>query len=259
MAKIGLNNFRYFELTESDDGGAIYGAAKKPGKAVSCSVEVTASDAKLYADDAVAESDSGFSSGTVTMTLDENDIPTQAALLGHTVEDGLMIRSTSDTAPYVGLGRIVTKMVGGVKKYEVEFLNKVQFSEPSQDNDTRGEDLEFGTPEIEGTVMTLDNGNWSWAKSFSSKQDALNYLISVGSHYTITYDKNTGTGNPPAAAVVAEGDSITVLPGQGAMIAPSGKTFGGWVTTAAGTTAITEPYTPTGDATLYALWETSGT
>ena len=259
MAKIGLNNFRYFPLTESDDGGAIYGAAKKPGKAVSCSVDIEASDAKLYADDAVAEYDAGFASGTVTMTLDEDDIATQADLLGHTVTDGLMVRSQNDTAPYLGLGRIVTKMVNGTIKYVVEFLNKVKFAEPSQENDTRGEDLEFGTPEIEGSVMALDNGNWSWAKTFTTKAEALNYLISVGAHYTVTYDKNTGTGNPPAAVAVAQGDSIAVLPGQGAMIAPSGKTFGGWVTTAAGTTAVTEPYTPTGDATLYALWETSGT
>lgn len=259
MAKIGLNNFRYFILTEAQDGTPSYAAGKKPGKAVSCSVEIETSDASLYADDALAEYDGGFTGGTVTMTIDDDDIAILGELLGHTVTDGEMVRTTEDAAPYVGLGRVVTKMVNGAYKYVIEFLSKVKFTEPSQDNETKGEDLDFGTTEIEGTIAALANGTWSTAKSFSTKQEALNYLISVGAHYTITYDKNTGTGNPPAAAVVAEGDSINVLPGQGAMVAPSNKTFGGWVTTVDGTTAITEPYTPTGDATLYALWETSGT
>ena len=66
-----------------------------------------------------------------------------ATLLGHQITDGNMVRNSSDTAPYVGLGRIITKMVGGVYKYKVEFLNKVKFSEPSQDDNTKGESLDI--------------------------------------------------------------------------------------------------------------------
>ena len=113
MAKIGLTNFRYSVLTEAADGTPSYDGAKTPAKAVSCSVSVENNDAKLFADDTIAESDTSFAGGTVTMGIDEDDLETMAALLGHTITDGEMVRKTTDTAPYVGLGRVVTKMVGG--------------------------------------------------------------------------------------------------------------------------------------------------
>ena len=66
MAKIGLNNFRYSKLTESEDGKATYDGAKKPAKAISCKVDISNNDASLYADDALAES--------MRKTLDSRDI-----------------------------------------------------------------------------------------------------------------------------------------------------------------------------------------
>ena len=67
MAKIGLKNFLFGILTEETDGTATYGVAKKPAKAISCSVDISNNDAKLYADDALAEADTSFQSGTVTL------------------------------------------------------------------------------------------------------------------------------------------------------------------------------------------------
>lgn len=177
MAKIGLNNFRYGILTEATDGTPSYGGPKTPGKAVSCKVAITNNDATLYADDALAESDTSFNNGTVTMGIDEDDDKTMAELLGHTVsEEGGMVRNASDTAPYVGLGRIITKMVNGKYKYKVEFLYKVKFSEPSQDNTTKGDKVDFSTVEIEGKVNALANGKWSTTKTFETKQEAITFL-----------------------------------------------------------------------------------
>lgn len=179
MAKIGLTNFRYSILTEAADGTPSYNGAKTPGKAISCNVEISNNSATLYADDALAESDTSFQSGTVTMGIDEDDLTTMAALLGHTITEGVMTRSVMDVAPYVGLGRIVTKMVNNVISYKVEFLYKVKFSEPSAENQTRGESVEFATTEIEGTVSALKNGNWSVAQSFTTKDAAITYLESL--------------------------------------------------------------------------------
>lgn len=176
MAKIGLNNFRYGILTESADGTVTYGAPKKPAKAISCSVEITNNEAELYADDGLAESDTSFNGGDVTIGVDREDQETMAELLGHTATDGVMVRNTEDVAPYVGFGRIVTLMVGGAYKYKVEFLCKVKFSEPSQDDTTKGENVEFGTGEIEGKVHQLANGDWSKTKVFDTKDEAVTYL-----------------------------------------------------------------------------------
>lgn len=175
MAKIGLQNFLYGILTESGDT-ATYGAGIKPGKAVSCSVSISSNDAKLYADDGLAESDTSFQSGTVSMEVDNADITTQATLLGHTITGDEMIRKATDTAPYVALGRIVTKMVGGSYQYKVEFLCKVKFQEINQENTTKGESVEFGTTTLEGIVSTLADGTWSKTKTFDTMSDAQTYL-----------------------------------------------------------------------------------
>lgn len=175
MAKIGLNSFRYSVLTETVTGPT-YAGAKTPGKAISCNVDITSNSAMLYADDALAESDTSFQSGTVTIGIDEEDIDTMAELLGHTVASSVMTRNVEDVAPYVGLGRIVTKMVNGVYKYKVEFLYKVKFSEPTAENTTRGESTEFGTYELEGTIAALSDGKWSETQQFDTKTAALTYL-----------------------------------------------------------------------------------
>lgn len=179
MAKIGLENFLYGVLTEGVDGSATYGVAQKPGKAVSCNVSISTNSATLYADDALAESDTSFQSGTVSMEIDNADLETQATLLGHTVTDGVIVRNSTDNAPYVGLGRIIVKMVNGSYKYKVEFLKKVKFSEPSQENSTKGESIEFGTTTLEGIISTLANGDWSNAKVFDTIADAKTYLNSL--------------------------------------------------------------------------------
>lgn len=177
MAKIGLNSFRYGVLAEANDGTASYDGANTPARAISCTADITNNEAKLFADDVLAESDTSFQSGTVTIGIDDEDQATMATLLGHTVsQSGEMVRNASDTAPYVGFGRIVTKMVNGVYKYKVEFLCKVKFAEPSQENNTKGENLEFGTTTIEGQIATLANGDWSKTKTFDTKADALTYL-----------------------------------------------------------------------------------
>lgn len=177
MAKIGLQNFLFGVLTEASDGTATYGKATKPGKAISCSVDITNNDAVLDADDAVAESDTSFQSGSVTLGIDDEDLTTMATLLGHEITDGEIVRNADDIAPYVGLGRIITKLVGGVHKYKVEFLCKVKFGEPSQEDTTKSsEGVEFGTSEIEGTIATLANGDWSKAQTFDTMAEAKTYL-----------------------------------------------------------------------------------
>lgn len=182
MAKIGLTNFRYSILDTSAATEPVYSGAQTLGKAISCNVEIESNDASLYADDTLVETDTSFQKGTVTIGIDEEDITTMAALLGHTVSSSspyIMTRKSSDIAPYVGLGRIVTKMINGAYKYKVEFLYKVKFSEPQAENNTRGESTEFGTYELEGTIAALSDGSWSITQQFDTKAAALTYLESL--------------------------------------------------------------------------------
>lgn len=181
MAKIGLTNIWWGKLTESEDGAATYGGAKSFGKAVSCKVSVTNNDATLYAEDALAESDKSFNSAAVTLGVADDDDTIFAPILGHTVKTETegkseMVRNANDVAPYIGLGRVITKMVNGVLKYKGEFLYKVKFSEPSQEDQTKGEKVDFKTPEIEGTASVLANGDWSSAGTFDTKEAAVAWV-----------------------------------------------------------------------------------
>jgi phi13 family phage major tail protein len=175
MAKIGLNNFKYSKLDETAE---TYAGAKTLGKAIDCKVSIEKYEAELYADDTLAESDYTFKKGTVTLTLDEDDDTVFAEILGHTVDEetGEMVRKDTDVAPYVGVGRILTKIVGGQYKYKVEFLPKVKFSEPEQEEATKGDSIEFKTPSVEGTVTKLKDGTWSKSKTFTDKTEAISYL-----------------------------------------------------------------------------------
>lgn len=261
MAKVGLNNFRYGILTEAADGTPSYDGAHQLAKAISCNVSITNNSAKLFGDDVLIESDTSFQSGTATLGFDDDDDPVMAALLGHTIsQDGHMVRNSNDAAPYVGFGRVITKMVRGVYKYKVEFVHKVKFSEPSQENNTKGENLEFGTYTIEGIISTLANGDWSDTETFSTKEAAIAYLESLlgGTpptvEYDVIYNANGGEGTI-ATATVEFGDSITLDNGE-SLTPPSNKVFAGWATTPTAEAAnVTSPFTPTADTTLYAVWE----
>ena len=264
MALIGLTNFWYSKLTEAADGTPSFDGAHSFGKAVSCSVSITNNSAELYADDALAESDTSFQSGTVTLGVDDDREATFADILGHSItEEGEVTYNTTDVAPWIALARIVTKMVNNVTLYKVKVLYKVKFAEPSEDENTKGESVEFATPSIEGKIATLANGEWKTAKTFSTKAEALafiNSLFSSALTYKVVYDANGGTGTINDQTVNA-GESVTIDSGSG-LTAPSNKEFAGWALTSYATTptiAGGASYTPTGDVTLFAVWTATST
>lgn len=260
MAKIGLNNLWYSLLTEAQDGTPSYAGAKSFGKAVSASASISNNSATLFADDTLAESDTSFQSGTITLGVDDDREATFAEVLGHEISaEGEVTRNANDLAPWVGLGRIIVKMVNNVRLYKVEILYKVKFSEPSQDDNTKGESVEFSTPSIEGTIATLANGDWSDSKVFSSKEDAIAFIqatfASATSTFRVVYDVNGGTGSV-ASATVNAGASVTIASGS-TITPPEGKQFDGWALSSTAEEATYEAgatYTPIADTTFYAVY-----
>ena len=177
MARIGLKNFRYGLLDEQTE---TYGGSLQLGKAIDCKVSLDLNSAELYADDGLAESDYSVKKGTVAITIDEDDDTTLANLTGHTIgNDGELVRKDTDTPPYVGFGRIITKVVNGVYKYKVEFLCKVKFKDALPDEKTKGESVEFGTTTINGVVSALKNGKWSFAAVYDTQAAVEAKLVSL--------------------------------------------------------------------------------
>lgn len=178
MAKIGLNNFRYSVATVDDTTGEItYGKPKKPAKAISFNFEPNIAEASLYADDSRAEYDSRVTGGTVTMGIDREDADTMCEMLGHTKGNtGEIIDNINDVAPYVGVGRITRLMENGVQKFRGTVLSLVKFSEPSEEDNTMGESIEFNTSELSGQMIVPQNGNWRHRKVFDTQAEAVTYI-----------------------------------------------------------------------------------
>lgn len=260
MAKIGLNSLYYAILTEALDGTPTYNGGKSFGKAVSANSSISNNSATLYADDAPAENDTSFKNGTLTLGVDDDREATFAEVLGHTITaDGEVIRNVNDVAPYVGVGRIIVKMVGNVRLYKTEILYKVKFSEPSQDDNTKGESVEFATPSIEGQILSLANGNWSDSKTFATKAEAQAYILGIfaaaGATFRVNYDANGGSGSIAAESVTV-GESTTLALGT-SLTPPTNKEFSGWALTSGATVkqySAGETFYPTKDTTFYAVY-----
>lgn len=168
MAKIGL---KY----------PVYKSAMKSGviaKAIQADISITVNNVKLYADDAIAESDKSFQEGTITLGIDDLSAEIQAEFLGHEVNEatGEITAQGADTNPPVGIGFYGVKKVNGVTKYRAIWLPKVQFSEPADTNATKGETVEFNTPVLEGTIMLDDTGVWKKENTFNTEAEAIAYL-----------------------------------------------------------------------------------
>ena len=213
MARIGLTNIWFSKLTEASDGSPLYEGASNLGKAVSTNFSPNTSDAKLFGDDSLAESDSAATGGTLTLGVTDDDDTVFAPLLGHEITNGVVSYRANDSAPYVGVGYILTKQVNGVKKFKVEFYYKAKFKEMSVEQQTKGESVEFTTPTVEGDVSVLSNaaGDWKEAKTFTTLSDALTYLknlmAAAGQTYRVTYDLMGGTSSTIEDESVAAGES----------------------------------------------------
>ena len=260
MARIGLTNIWFSPLTEASDGTATYEGATKLSKAVSTDFSPNTSDAKLYGDDALAESDNVSTGGTLTLGITEDDDTIFAPLLGHSIVDGETIYTGDDAAPYVGVGYILTKMVNGARKYKVDFFYKAKFKDMQVSQQTKGESIEFTTPTVEGNISVLSDGANTWRKSktFDSLSNALAYLKNLmaapDTKYRVTYDLMGGTSSTIEDEDVTAGQSVNLDDGSN-ITPPASKTFVGWATYADATTAnVTSPFTPSEDVTLYAVY-----
>ena len=183
MAKIGLKYPVYAIATETTSAITYSGGAVM-AKAVTAKLDITSNDEKLYADDVIAESDSSFSEGTVTIGVDDLYDAAKVALLGYI--EGATIDPTAGTKElfagsesvhaYVGFGFYGKVLRANVAKWRAIWLKKVQFSEPSDEFETKGATTTFKTPEIEGAIMVAVDGYWKEEGTFDTEAEAIAYL-----------------------------------------------------------------------------------
>lgn len=184
MARIGFKKGKYNQIDpQTKKYKAVAGGVPCLEKVIDEKFSAEYNSAELYADDALAETDYSFKKGTLAITVANDDDEKDAELMGNTIAEGEVTKAISDSAPEVGYGHIVTKVVNGVRKYKVEFFPRVKFTKITTDAKTRGENVEFGTTSIEGVVYPLVEamngyaaGTWEKHQTFATEAEAETYL-----------------------------------------------------------------------------------
>ena len=152
------------------------------GRLIKVSTAPTQNSKKLYADDALAEEANDTSSVAITLNTDTVPMAVAAKIFGATyaaattTSPASVEYSSDDVAPFVAFGFVNGEINKNVKSYKVRVYNKVKFSLPSEEFDTKGETITFGTPTINGTAYPDDNGKAWKDYEFDSASAAASFL-----------------------------------------------------------------------------------
>lgn len=151
MATIGLDKLYYAKITESENGEETYATPVQLAKAISADLSVELAEATLYADDGAAEIVKEFKSGTLSLGIDDIGASVAADLTGSQIDSkGVVISRSEDGGTPVAIGFRAKKANG---KYKYYWLYRVKFGIPATNLATKGDNITFNTPTIEGTVL----------------------------------------------------------------------------------------------------------
>lgn len=154
--QIGLSNVVYALLTADPETGgeATYAPSVKLAGAITANINPNSSNETLFADDGPYETASTIGQIELSLNIADLTLRAQAALLGHTMTDGgVLIRKSSDTPPWLAVGFRSLKSNGS---YRYTWLAKGKFALPEQNNETKGDSINFQTPTISGSFVKRD-------------------------------------------------------------------------------------------------------
>lgn len=167
-----------------------YSGGMKLGRGVSMSIEVeSADDNNFYADDIVAETETGtMTSASATVTVDGMEPEVAAFALGLPAATQETIgKSPVDVydyddrmnPPFLGLGVLQRVMLNGVQYWVPIVFTKVKMNNPGDEANTQEGQIDWQTQELEMTILRDDSANRRWKRVFerqTTKAAALNII-----------------------------------------------------------------------------------
>ena len=151
MATIGLDKLYYAKITEAANVEESYEKPVQLAKAMSADLSVELAEATLYADDGAAEIVKEFKSGKLTLGVDDIGSTVASDLTGSTIDaNGVIVSTSEDGGTPVAVGFRAKKANG---KYRYFWLYRVKFGIPATNLATKGDNITFSTPTIEGTIL----------------------------------------------------------------------------------------------------------
>lgn len=155
--RIGCDNLVYAIMKTEDtvDAAPVYDTVVKAPGVMSIGINPNGSQETLFADDGPMETASTL--GKIEVEIQKNELTTQnkADLLGHTIDgNGALVYADSDVAPWVAIGFRTLKSNG---KYRYVWLYKGKFAEPEDQNETKGDSINFQNDTISGQFTRLNH------------------------------------------------------------------------------------------------------
>lgn len=183
MSKVGMKYPVYAPIEAEVPGQPIqYGAGFFIAEAISADINLERADARLYGDDTLQDRDNSVVGGTETLNVTRLPLTIKQKMLGMEHDEQTdEYTECGEASPYGGHGYISVFREKGETKYEGIWIFKVQFSENNISDQTKGQQLDFNTPTIEGEIMGVqidDSGKTRYYKKkpFPSEKEALTWL-----------------------------------------------------------------------------------
>ena len=156
MAKtgqIGLSELRLAKRAE--DGTVVSDSTMKVEGIVSAEVEIDMFSESFYADDAVSDVVTGFSSGTVTVELLGLSLEEYSMITGQEIVKGVVVDNVNTLAPVLTMSFKSLKSNG---KYRLVSIPQVKGSIKNESFQTKEDGVEIANVEIEFAIIPLENG-----------------------------------------------------------------------------------------------------
>ena len=158
MATIGLRYPVWAPYVSGGNGAAIvYGTAVTGDHAIEANIKWNRNTNVLYGDDVPVEQDNSIVSGEITFGYDHMSAALRASMLGMTGSGSPLTYEDSDaTAPHGGFGYIKVLRNNGTQSYEAYWIHDVQFTLDDETAKSRGENIEWQTPTLNGKIYGKD-------------------------------------------------------------------------------------------------------
>lgn len=192
--RIGCDSLVYAPMTTEDTVllAPVYGAVVPLPGVMSISVNPNSSSETLFADDGPMESATTLGKIDVEVKKNELTAAERAGLLGHALDTkGGLIYGSSDTPPFVALGFRTLKSNGS---YRYVWLYKGRFQDPEEQNETKGDGINFQADTIKGQFVKLSNS----------------YKVGDKDRYPWKYEVDEDTATADAAVITAWFTAVTM-------------------------------------------------
>ena len=202
MAFVGLRKpfvAKYDKATKQYSDGFRY------SHAVSLSINPNYAEASLYGDDAQQEYEKSFTNATISLGTTSTPIQAASVMFGHKVEGKKVTFKATDEANYVGMGIIAPERVDGVSQFVALIVLCAKFADSNEQYQTKGDQLQFNTPTIEGSAISADDdANWKVTEIFDKEEDAEAFIkeyLNIVDSYTVTQNLTNVTSDYTKQAV----------------------------------------------------------